>query len=116
MRMISVWISLIVDVLCYCFPFQRAFVRYIYTGTVAGCKTDQGEIVGYILLTRVEIVSESEIPISLAIAPLAVLPEYQNRGIGRMFLEEAHKRAAEPGYGTAVLLGHKDRLLSAFRV
>ena len=61
-------------------------------------KTDQGEIVGYILLTKVEIVSESEVHTSLAVAPLAVLPEYQNRGIGGMLLKEA----------TAVLLGHKD--------
>ena len=48
-------------------------------------KTDQQEIVGYILLTKVEIVSESEVHTSLAIAPLAVLPEYQNRGIGPVF-------------------------------
>ena len=71
-------------------------------------KTDQEEIVGYILLTKAEIVSESEVHTSLAVAPLAVLPEYQNRGIGGMLLKEAHKRAAALGYGTAVLLGHKD--------
>lgn len=71
-------------------------------------KTDKGEIVGYILLTKVEIVSENGAQTSLAVAPLAVLPEYQNRGIGGMLLREAHKRAAVFGYGTAVLLGHKD--------
>ena len=71
-------------------------------------KTDKGEVAGYILLTKVEIVSESEVHTSLAVAPLAVLPEYQNRGIGGMLLKEAHKRAAALGYGTAVLLGHKD--------
>ena len=37
-----------------------------------------------------------------------VLPEYQNNGIGGMLLREAHGRAAALGYGTAVLLGHKD--------
>ena len=71
-------------------------------------KTKKEEIVGYILLTKVEIGSESEVHTSLAVAPLAVLPEYQNRGIGGMLLEEAHKRAAALGYGTAVLLRHKD--------
>ena len=45
-------------------------------------KTDKDEIVGYILLTKVEIVSESGAITSLAVAPLAVLPEYGNRGIG----------------------------------
>ena len=71
-------------------------------------KTDKGEIVGYILLTKVEIVSESGVQTSLAVAPLAVLPEYQNKGIGEMLLKEAHKRAASLGYETAVLLEHKD--------
>ncbi len=71
-------------------------------------ETDGGKIVGYILLTRVEIVSEDGANISLAVAPLAVLPWFQKRGIGGMLLKEAHKRAALLGYGTAVLLGHKD--------
>lgn len=71
-------------------------------------KTDKGETVGYILLTKVEIVSEGGTQTSLSVAPLAVLPEYQNRGIGGMLLKEAHKKAAALGYGTAVLLGHAD--------
>lgn len=72
-------------------------------------KTEKGEIVGYILLTKVEIVSENEIHTSLALAPLAVLPEYQNRGIGGMLLKQSHKRAATHGYGTALLFGHKEK-------
>lgn len=71
-------------------------------------KTNDGEIVGYILLTKIGIESENKTTISLAVAPLAVLPEYQNRGIGGRLLKEAHKRAAALGYETAVLLGHKD--------
>ena len=34
--------------------------------------------------------------------------EYQNRGIGSALIREAHKRATELGYGSVVLLGHKD--------
>lgn len=71
-------------------------------------KTNEGKIVGYILLTKVKIISESKVSTSLAVAPLAVLPEYQNRGIGGTLLKEAHKRATALGYETAVLLGHKD--------
>ena len=71
-------------------------------------ETDDKRVAGYILLTKVEIVSEKGAAISLGVAPLAVLPEFQRRGIGGMLLEEAHKRAALLGYGTAVLLGHKD--------
>lgn len=71
-------------------------------------KTDENKIVGYILLTKVEIVSENSVITSLGVAPLAVLPEFQKQGIGGMLLKEAHRRAALLGYGTAVLLGHKD--------
>lgn len=71
-------------------------------------ETDKGKMVGYILLTKVNIISENGVTNSLAVAPLAVLPEYQNNGIGGMLLREAHGRAAALGYGTAVLLGHKD--------
>ena len=60
------------------------------------------EIIGHILMTKVEIVSENKSVTSL------VLPEYQNRGIGSALIREAHKRATELGYGSVVLLGHKD--------
>lgn len=71
-------------------------------------ENDDGEIIGYILLTPVEIVSDEGVATSLSVAPLAVLPAFQRRGIGGMLLREAHARAAALGYGTAVLLGHKD--------
>lgn len=66
------------------------------------------KICGYILLTKVEIVSNKGIIPSLSVAPLAVLPELQRQGIGKLLLQEAHKIAASLGYGTAVVLGHKD--------
>ena len=40
------------------------------------------EIIGHILMTKVEIVSENKSVTSLGLAPVSVLPEYQNRGIG----------------------------------
>lgn len=67
-----------------------------------------GIIVGYILLTEVEVISGSSAAVSLAVAPLAVHPACQGRGIGGMLVEEAHGRAGTMGYGSAVLLGHKD--------
>lgn len=67
-----------------------------------------GEIIGHILLTKVEIVSEKESVPSLGLAPVSVLPQYQRKGVGSALIREAHKRAAELGYGSVVLLGHKD--------
>lgn len=71
-------------------------------------ETDEKKIVGYILLIKVEIVSDTSVKASLGVAPLAVLPEFQRQGIGGMLLNAAHQKAASLGFGTAVLLGHKD--------
>jgi len=68
----------------------------------------EGEIIGYILMTKVEIVSDVKVMSSLALAPVAVLPKYQGQGVGGTLICEVHKRAVELGYGSAVLLGHKD--------
>lgn len=67
-----------------------------------------GKIIGHILLTKVEIVSANKSVPSLGLAPVSVLPDYQNRGVGSALIREAHKRAAELGYDSVVLLGHKD--------
>lgn len=69
---------------------------------------ENGRIVGYILLTRLYIVSEKGRIPSLAVAPLAVLPDFQYQGIGGQLIRFAHQRAAQLGFKTAVLLGHKD--------
>lgn len=67
-----------------------------------------GKIIGYVLLTKVEIISDDAVIPSLGVAPLAVLPEYQRKGIGGKLLLEAHRRAIRLGYNSAVLLGYKD--------
>lgn len=71
-------------------------------------EVDEEKIVGHILLTKVKIVSENKSVISLGVAPLSVLPEFQKQGIGGILLREAHIRASRLGYDSAVLLGHKD--------
>lgn len=60
-----------------------------------------GKIIGYIMFTKVHI----EQNIELALAPLAVLPEYQKQGIGKELIKAGHKKAAEMGYGYSVVLG-----------
>ena len=72
-------------------------------------KDHGGNISGFILLTEIEIVSEDGTTYkTLAVAPVAVLPEYQNQGIGGALLDHAHKTASSLGYNSAILLGHKD--------
>lgn len=81
-----------------------------------------GEIIGHLMMSKVEIVSEDQSVISLGLAPVSVVPKYQRIGVGSALIREAHKRAGELGYKSAVLLGHmiiirdsdiKGRLISA---
>ena len=66
-----------------------------------------GSVVGYILLTKIRIVNEqgNSTP-SLALAPVAVLPAHQGKGIGGQLIAYAHRRAAALGFGSVVVLGH----------
>ena len=59
-----------------------------------------GEIIGHLMMSKVEIVSEDQ--------SVSVVPKYQRIGVGSALIREAHKRAGELGYKSAVLLGHKD--------
>ena len=59
------------------------------------------KIVGYILFTKIKIGEYEE----LALAPLAILPEYQRQGIGSKLIERGHKIAKELGYHYSVVLG-----------
>jgi hypothetical protein len=63
-----------------------------------------GEIVGYVMFSRIY-VGNAE---AVALAPLAVLPAYQNKGIGRALICDGHRRAMKMGYGCSVVLGSPD--------
>ncbi|TDL80515.1 GNAT family N-acetyltransferase [Peribacillus frigoritolerans] len=67
------------------------------------------EIVGHILFTKITIETEngSEVP-SLALAPMAVKPEFQKEGIGSQLVREGLKRCREHGYDSVIVLGHPE--------
>lgn len=66
------------------------------------------EIVGHILLSKIKILNDIQIVESLALAPISVLPEYQNKGIGGHLILEALKRAKKLEYESVVVLGHPE--------
>lgn len=66
----------------------------------------ENKIVGHILLTKLKIKNDQNEFDSLALAPISVLPEYQGEGVGKMLIEQAHKKARRLGYKSIVLLGH----------
>lgn len=63
-----------------------------------------GRIVGYAMFSRINI----GIAKALALAPLAVLPGFQNHGIGRALIEAGHRKAIEGDYCCSVVLGSPD--------
>ncbi len=69
--------------------------------------TVEQEIVGYILLSKINIETNTKSIISLALAPVAVLPNFQKKGIGGQLIEEAHRMAKELGYESVIVLGHE---------
>jgi len=67
-----------------------------------------GEVVGYTMLTKIQIVNAHTSATSLALAPVAVLPAHQGKGIGGRLISAAHEKATELGFGSVVLLGHEN--------
>ena len=67
----------------------------------------QSIIVGHILFSLIHIVGKKEWP-SLALAPMSVLPAYQQKGIGTALVQEGLKRARAMGFPSVFVLGHKD--------
>ena len=59
-------------------------------------------IVGHIMLTKIRIGNTEQ----LILAPLAVAPDRQGRGIGGALIRAAHTAAEQAGYSLIVLVGH----------
>ncbi|WP_020526206.1 GNAT family N-acetyltransferase [Flexithrix dorotheae] len=70
--------------------------------------TFNNQIVGHILLTKIKIKNTRGKFDSLALAPVSVLPEFQNRGIGGKLISHAHEAAKKLGFQSVILLGHQD--------
>ncbi|MBO9728350.1 MAG: N-acetyltransferase [Chitinophaga sp.] len=67
---------------------------------------EDGNIVGYILLTKINIVNNDTRYPALALAPVAVLPGHQGKGIGGKLIKAAHEKAIAAGFTAVVVLGH----------
>ena len=61
------------------------------------------DVVGHIFYSRARLASDDE---ALALAPMAVDPGAQRRGVGSRLVEESLVRAAKTGVPLVVVLGH----------
>jgi putative acetyltransferase len=66
-----------------------------------------GRVVGHVLFSPVQLPNGrgDDPPTMVGLAPVAVLPEHQGRGIGSRLVRDGLKACREAGYAAAVVLG-----------
>src|SRR5947207_7911996 len=65
-----------------------------------------GQVVGHILFSDLPILTAAGTVSALALAPLAVLPEFQNQGIGSALIRRGLAVCQEQGHQIVVVVGH----------
>ncbi|MBS4200031.1 N-acetyltransferase [Bacillus sp. FJAT-49732] len=65
-----------------------------------------GKVIGHILLSKANIWKSDKTTEVIVLAPIAVKPEYQKKGIGSSLIHEGLERVTELGYGLVLLIGH----------
>ena len=63
-------------------------------------------VVGHIFFSLVSVESPSADFNAMGLAPMAVLPEHQNRGVGTQLVREGLKECGRLGHDIVVVLGH----------
>ncbi len=66
------------------------------------------QIVGHILFTHVRVGRDERARPAISLAPMAVLPGHQRRGIGSALVRAGLEEAARLGHHVVIVLGHVD--------
>jgi putative acetyltransferase len=64
-----------------------------------------GSVVGHVLFSRVTIAKSPETFDAVGLAPVALLPEFQRKGIGSKLIREGLARCKQARYDAVVLIG-----------
>jgi len=65
-----------------------------------------GKVAGHVLFSPFKFIVLGKEQLGVVLAPVAVKPEFQRKGIGRMLIEEGHRKAKEKGFTFSLLCGH----------
>jgi putative acetyltransferase len=77
-------------------------------GTISLVAEAAGQIAGHILFSPMGIETQTGVAPALSLAPMAVLPEFQNRGIGSELARRGLEECRRQGHGVVLVLGHAD--------
>jgi putative acetyltransferase len=64
------------------------------------------QLAGHILFTPIKIESATESYTTLCLAPMSVLPEFQQKSIGKLLVIQGLQAAKDLGFKSVVVLGH----------
>ena len=64
------------------------------------------KILGYILFSHISILGKQQKFETLALAPLAVDPDYQHQGIGKQLVRRGLETAKSLGFDSVIVMGH----------
>ena len=67
---------------------------------------NNGQVVGHILFSELTIITQSGTVMALALAPMALLPDFQKKGIGSALVRRGLEICREQGQRIVVVLGH----------
>lgn len=76
--------------------------------TISIVAVQGAEVVGHIAFSPVVIEAEGSSFEAIALAPMAVLPAYQRKGIGSQMVRAGLEECSRLGYEIVVVLGHPD--------
>jgi putative acetyltransferase len=65
-----------------------------------------GEVVGHVLFSELHICTEGGVFPALSLAPLAVVPTHQRRGVGSALVRRGLELCREAGHRAVLVLGH----------
>ena len=65
------------------------------------------QIIGHILFSKIKIKGSNDFE-TLALAPMAVLPDFQKQGIGSQLVKAGLERAKAMEFDSVIVLGHKN--------
>ena len=68
----------------------------------------ENRIIGHILYFPITIKTEKKVHSTLSLEPMAVMPDYQKKGVGGALIKAGLEKAKELGFISVVVLGHPE--------